>query len=72
MADAVSVHTDATAKLARVTVAKLCPLASRVDSPRSVCTPPAPPLVAGELHHPEPDIFPCYLLWKERRTTGMN
>ena len=72
MAAAVSVRTDATAKLARVVVAELCPLASSVRSPRSVHMPPAPPLAAGELDHLEPAIFPCSLLWKPRRTAGKN
>ena len=47
MAAAVSACTDAAAKLARVTVAVLCPLASHVGSPWSVRTPPAPPFAAG-------------------------
>jgi len=47
MAAAVSACTDAAAKLAWVTVAVLCPLASHVGSPWSVRTPPAPPFVAG-------------------------
>jgi len=53
MAAAVSACTDAMAKLARVTVAVLCPLASHVGSPWSVRTPqhshspPAPPQPAG-------------------------
>jgi len=64
MAVAVSVRTDAVAKLAWVAVVELCPLASRVGSPGVCARPPAPPLVAGELHHPEPAIFPCSRLWK--------
>jgi len=44
-----------------------------VWAPPGVCTcPPAPPLAAGELHHPEPAIFPCSRLWKQRRTSGLN
>ena len=40
MAVAVSVRTDAVAKLAWVAVVELCPLASCVGSPWSVLTPP--------------------------------
>ena len=57
-------------QVVRVIVAELRPLASLMGSPRSGRTPPALPLAVGELHHPEPTISPCSLLWKKAKDRG--